>query len=213
MKHQFYQNAGQDSGLSPGQIAALETVQDHARQIFAGDVATFAPPLPEDPETAELCLREWHAVLDDLSCAAMTTPAAGITDISHQPESAPRLAFRMIAGALDLADDYPWRARQSPVLRSAVKAAASAVLYSDIIALEASYALVELRASDEELRLNISGGGKNQSKIYISLYTNGSLVEKSLLGTEVSWDLSSSEPGIYQLEFGATPALSFQIQE
>ena len=119
----------------------------------------------------------------------------------------------MIAGVLDLAGDYPWRARKLPAFRSAAKAPASAVLYSDIVALEASYALVELRASDEELRLNISGGGKNQSKIYISLYTNGSLVEKSLLGTEVSWDLSSSEPGIYQLEFGATPALSFQIQE
>lgn len=218
MKHHFYQynNSGT---LSPELLKHMEAIQDHARNVFAGQSRTFPPPLPEDPDLARACIEEWYATLDDLICADSTT-VVGLSpsQAGVAPSSAARFAFRVRKGVLSLAATYPWTARETPVFRSGGestddRAQKSAIIYSDIIALGHAYALVELRGSDLDLRLNISGGGKNETKIYISLYTNGRLVEKSLLGTEVSWDLSSSDPGLYQLELGNKSALSFQIQE
>ncbi|MEQ9364657.1 MAG: hypothetical protein RIF32_10455 [Leptospirales bacterium] len=235
MKHQYYHyraHPGDEDGaeLSAEALAvpeavfeaALEATRDHARATFAGDIRDIAPPLPENAELAALCLREWHAVLDDLSCVVLVTEAMPRSGPDVGPGKtrafgtplARRIAFQVQRGVLALTPDHPWVAREAPVFRSAPRSPSpAAVVYSDIVALEEAYALLELRASDEELRLNISGGGKNDCKLYISLYTNGRLVEKSLLGTEVSWDLSDSEPGLYQLDCGDKPALSFQIQE
>ncbi|MCR9142243.1 MAG: hypothetical protein NXI24_08320 [bacterium] len=214
MRHQFYHYLLTEVGagaLTDAQLSAIESTQDHARSCFAGDTRVFPPPLAEDPNVAALCLTEWHAVLDDLSILAAIT--AELEAEERRPGSA-RIAFRIKQGALALGGEHSWVAREAPVFRSGdPDSSGAAVLYSDIVALDEAYALLELRASDEELRLNISGGGKNEGKLYISLYTNGRLVEKSLLGTEVSWDLSDSEPGLYQLDCGDKPALSFQIQE
>ena len=207
MKHHFYQYVDLDQ---PTANAWIERMQAHAQQTFANQTQMFPPPLPEDPELARLCLHEWYATLDDLICVRKVVQSA---DRSDEPTAAP-LAFRLRQGVLRINPAYPWRNRAAPVFRSARGTpAGSSIIYSDIVPLGDTYALLELRGSDRELRLNIASGGKNQSKIYISLYTKGHLVEKSLLGTEVSWDLSNSEPGRYQLELGSKPALSFQIQE
>ena len=198
--------------FSPQSVAnpdELATIQEHAFAFYTGRDYN-PPPLPREEHLANPVLREWFATLDDLATARRLRVEMKET-IEYGAEV--DCAFQIVRGRLQINPAHNWVARPLPAFRSGDAAAPLAVVYSDIVPLEHGCVLLELRASEFELRLNLRAGGKNQGKIYISLYTKDHLVEKSLLYREASWDLSHCEPGQYRVECGSTPALSFQIQE
>lgn len=201
---------------SEADLEIREHAQDYAAQTIAGEPGSFppAPPAGLRPEDEQAFLREYFAVLDDLLVAGATL--AGLQVAAATAQNTPRFTIRP-GHRLHFAPGQTRGARALPVFRSGTGdirgAYAGTVLYADIVPLGQSYAIFELRGDESNLRLHIVGGGKNDGEIYISLYTNGRLVEKSLLGKEISWDLSDCAAGRYQLNCNDRSALSFQIQE